>query len=168
LRYTGAVSPSPCSIATIRLGVVTLMVAAASSVWELLAMQSPGTFLYIATLSGPIAALRGLTTVIGLLLLGAGWLMPWASPEREPRRLVTSMYAGTLLGVGAQLYATLHGMYGVQASDLRPDALPLFVIKHAGLALVLGALLELGRRVLVRPAPRHESDADGSAKFPPT
>jgi hypothetical protein len=151
LRYTRAVL---CSTATIRLGVVTLMVAAASGVWELLAMQSPGTWLYIATLSGPITALRELTTVLGLLLLVAGWLMPWASPEREPRLLVVLMYAGTLLAAGAQLYAALHGMYGVQASDLRPDALPLFVIKYGGLGLVLGALLELGRRVLVRVAPR--------------
>lgn len=116
-------------------------------------MQSPGTWLYIATLFGPIAALRELTTVIGLLLLAAGLLLPWASPEREPRLLVGLMYVGTALGVGAQLYAALHGMYGVQASDLRPDALPLFVIKHGGVGLVLGALLELGRRVLVRPAP---------------
>jgi hypothetical protein len=153
MRYTRAVSPSPCRTATIRLGVITLMVAAASSVWELLAMQSPGTWLYIATLFGPIAALRELTTVIGLLLLAAGLLLPWASPEREPKLLVGLMHVGTILGVGAQLYATLHGMYGVQASDLRPDALPLFVIKYGGLGLVLGALLEVGRRLLVRPAP---------------
>lgn len=154
LRYTRcAVSPSPCSTATIRLGIVALMAAAASSVWELLALQSPGTFLYIGTLFGPIAALRELTTVIGLLLLGAGWLMPWASPKREPKLLVANLYAGTLISIGAQVYAALHGMYGVQASDLRPDALPLFVIKHGALALVIGALLELGRRVLVRRPP---------------
>ncbi len=143
--------------ATVRLGVVVLMVAACSGVWELLAAQSPGTPLYIDTLAGPIAALRELATVFGLLLLGAGLLMPWASQGREPRRLVAALYAGTALALGAQLYAATQGMYGVQLSDLRPDALPLFVAKQTGLLLLVGGLLELGRRVLLRPPPGEEA-----------
>jgi uncharacterized membrane protein (DUF441 family) len=156
-----------CARATIRLGVVALMVAAASSVWELLAAQSPGTPLYIDTLAGPIAALRQLGTVIGVLLLCAGMLMPWASGRREPKRLVAMLYAGSALGLGAQLYAALHGMYGVQAGDLRADALPLFVVKHAGLGLLLCALLELGRRVLVRPPPGSLDSGGSQGPTPP-
>jgi hypothetical protein len=144
---------SPCSRATVRLGVVVLMVAAVASAWELLAMQSPGTPFYIGMLPGPIATLRELSMVTGLLLMASGALMPWAYPEHEPRLLVALMHVGSVLALGAQLYAALHGMYGVQASDLRPDALPLFVVKYAGVAALLVAWLELGRRVLMRPAP---------------
>jgi hypothetical protein len=129
------------------------MLAAATSVWQLLAAQAPGTPLYIATLEGPVAALRTLATSLGLVLLGAAWLMPWAFPEAEPKRWVVVLHVGTLLGLGGELYGAVRGMFGMQLMDLRPDALPLFIVKHLGLGMVFGALLELGRRVLVRPPP---------------
>jgi hypothetical protein len=154
---------SASSRATLRLGVLALMAAAASSVWELLAVQSPGTPLYIATLPGPIATLRDLSLVIGLLLIAAGLLMPHATRAREPTTLVALMYVGTVLGLSAQLYAALHGMHGTQLFDLRPDALPLFVVKHGGVCLLIGALIELGRRVLVLP-----KGPTGQSKPPPT
>ena len=49
---------------------------------------------------------------------------------------------GVALALSAQLYGALHGMNGVQLVDLRPDALPLFVVKQGGLVLSC-ALLEL-------------------------
>ena len=138
----------------LRLGVATLMVAGAASVWELLALQAPGTPLYIGMLPGPVGALRELSGGLGVLLVLAGLAMPWTGRRRaEPRRLVAVLYAGTLLALTAQTYGAAHGMHGVQLGDLRRDALPLFVIKHAALALVLGALIELGRRVLLARGP---------------
>jgi predicted benzoate:H+ symporter BenE len=147
--------------ATLRLGVVALMIAAAASVWELLALQAPGTTLYIAMLPGPITTLRELATALGVLLVLAGMTMPWACRGRpEPRRLVIALYAGTLLALGAQTYGATQGMTGIQLGDLRADALPLFVVKHGGLGVVFGALCVLGRRVLVQPAPLPDRQLD--------
>jgi hypothetical protein len=140
-------------IAAIRLGVVALMAGALAGLWELLALQAPGTLLYIGMLSGPITALRELAMLLGLLLVAAGLLLPWASQGREPRVLLAMLYAGALLALVAQTYGAAQGMNGVQLGDLRPDALPLFIAKQGGLLLFAIALLELGRRVLVRPAP---------------
>jgi hypothetical protein len=88
-----------------------------------------------------------------LLLLGAGPLMPWAATSGEPRGLVLALHLGTVLGLGAQLYCAFTGMYGVQLFDLRPDAKLAFVLKHGGLGVVLLGMLELARRVLLRPPP---------------
>jgi hypothetical protein len=129
------------------------MAAALSGAWELWALQSPGTPLYIGMLSGPIASLRELTTAFGTLLILAGLLMPRAGFASEPKLLVAALHLGALLAVGAQLYAALHGMYGDQASDLRPDAFPVFAVKNLGFALLIGPLLELGRRVLIGRGP---------------
>ncbi len=148
---------TPSSRATIRLGVVALMLGALAGLWELLALQAPGTLLYIGMLSGPIGALRELALLLGLLLIAAGLLLPWASQGREPGVLVGLLYLGTALGLSAQVYGAAHGMNGVQLGDLRPDALPLFIAKQGGLLLFAVAMLELGRRVLVKPAP----DPDG-------
>jgi len=143
-----------CGTATVRLGVVALMIAALASVWELVALQASGSPLYIGMLPGPVTSLRELSTVIGLLLCGAGITMPWASGGRgEPRVLVRMLQVGTVLVLGAQAYGATQGMNGVQLGDLRPDAMPLFVLKQGGLALLLAALLELGRRLLVQPPP---------------
>jgi hypothetical protein len=143
-----------CGKATVRLGVAALMIAALASAWELVALQAPGSPLYIGMLPGPVTSLRELSTGIGLVLACAGLIMPWASSGRgEPRVLVALLYAGTSLALGAQVYGAFQGMSGVQLGDLRPDAMPLFVLKQGGLALLLGALFELGRRVLVQPPP---------------
>ena len=133
------------------------MVGAFAGLWELLALQAPGTLLYIGMLAGPIGALRELSLLLGLLLVAAGFVLPWASHGREPRLLVALLYLGATLALSAQIYGAANGMNGVQLGDLRPDALPLFIVKQGGLVLFVGALLELGRRVLVRPAPDPES-----------
>jgi hypothetical protein len=145
-------SVGECGKATVRLGVASLMIAALVSVWELLALQAPGSPLYIGMLPGPITSLRELSTVIGLVLVAAGLISPWTSGGRGgSRALVAMLFAGTLLALGAQAYGALQGMNGVQLADMRPDALPLFVLKQGGLALLMAALLELGRRVLIEP-----------------
>jgi hypothetical protein len=143
----------PSARAVIRLGVCVLFVAAVAGVWELLALQAPGSPLYLAALPGPVSALRELAMNLGLLLLAAGLLAPWAATRGEPKGLVLALHAGALLGLGAQLYCALTGMYGVQLYDLRPDAKAAFALKYGGLLLFGLSLLELGRRVLVRPPP---------------
>lgn len=148
---------TPSSRATIRLGVAALMLGALAGLWELLALQAPGTLLYIGMLAGPVGALRELALLLGLLLVAAGLLLPWASREGEPRLLVALLYLGAVLALSAQIYGAAHGMNGVQVGDLRPDALPLFIVKQGGLVLFALAMLELGRRVLVRPAPDPDS-----------
>ena len=156
MRYTRGpmMDLDRCRTATLRLGVVTLMFAGCAGIWELLALQSPGTPFYIGVLPGPVSALRELATAVGLLLVAAAVLMPSAARGRIPvPTLVALLYAGTLLSLGAQLYGAAHGMYGVQISDLRADALPLFAVKHGGLALLGTGLFELGRRVLLAKSP---------------
>jgi hypothetical protein len=142
--------------ALIRLGVVALFTAACAAVWELLALQAPGTPLYLGVLPGPIEALRELATTLGLLLVGAGLTQSWAR-GRADALLLMMLCAGTLLALGAQVYGASHGMYGVQANDLRPDAMPLFIVKHSGLLLFVLALLEHGRRLLFRAPPEPTS-----------
>jgi hypothetical protein len=138
--------------ASLRLGACTLLLACAAAAWELIALQSPGTPLYVGVLPGPIGALRELATTIGLLLVAAALVMPRAARGRLPlRALIALLYLGTALGLGAQVYGALHGMYVVQAVDLRADAFPLFVIKYGGLSLLAFGLLELGRRVCFGP-----------------
>jgi hypothetical protein len=143
-------SLSKSAVAVIRLGIVTLMAAAAASAWELLALQAPGSPVHIGMLPGPIAALRELCIVLGLLQLGTGLLLPWANLPREPRISIALLHVGTLLAVAAQLYGAALGMSGVQLLDLRPDALPLFIARQGGLGLCVVALLGLGRAMLQR------------------
>jgi hypothetical protein len=57
-------------------------------------------------------------------------------------------------------------MHAVQAMDLRPDALPVFVAKYAGFALFLLAFFELGRRVLARANQRQKPQR--APENPPT
>ena len=137
----------------LRAAVVALLCGALSAVWELFARQAPGSPFYLGILPGPVILLRELCVTLGLLLLGAGLLLRWAFGGPPPRWIVVALCGGSALAIGAQLYGALSGMYGVQVRDLRPDALPMFITKHAGLLAVIVALVEVGRRVLTRPAP---------------
>jgi hypothetical protein len=134
--------------ATLRLGVAVLLVAVLAGSWELIAMQSPGTPLYIGMLPGPIAALRELALSAALLLLGAASLMASLRLEPEPKLLIAQLHAGCVLALGSQLYAALQGMHGVQLFDLRADAVPLFAAKYSGIALFVVAYFTLARRLL--------------------
>jgi hypothetical protein len=157
MRYTAnAMTPIGPHKPLIGLGVALLCAAVLAGVWETLALQSPGTSLYIGMLPGPIAALRELCTTLGLSValaaLGLGW-----SGRVAPRLLLCLLYVGSLAAVGAQLFGATRGMPGVQIVDFRPGVRPLFVTKYLGLLAAILALFEVGRRVLFAaggPRPR--------------
>lgn len=133
---------------TLRLGVAVLLVAVLAGGWELIAMQSPGTPLYIGMLPGPIATLRELALSAALLLCGAAALMASLRLDPEPKLLVVLLHVGCVLALGAQLYAALQGMHGVQLFDLRSDAAPLFAAKYSGISLFVVGYLMLARRLV--------------------
>jgi hypothetical protein len=60
--------------------------------------------------------------------------------------------AGVALACAAQTYGAAHGMHGVQMSDLRSDARAVFFLRHGGLLLFAMGWIDLGLRVLRRPA----------------
>jgi hypothetical protein len=139
---------------TIKLGVLTLGSALLAGAWEVLAQQVPGSPLYIGVLPGPIGALRELSLMLGVLTLAAGALIPRAY-EGSPRRarLASTLIAvGVSLAIAAQTYGASNGMHGVQASDLRADARTVFFVRHGGLLLFALAWIDIGVRVLRRPA----------------
>jgi hypothetical protein len=135
------------------MAVGVLLVAALVGAWEVLARQAPGSVLYLGVMPEPIAALRELATVLGLLLFVAGLLMRWAFAGPPSRWVAVGLYGGTLLALVAQAYGAARGMFGIQLQDLRADALPLFVAKHIGLLAFASAFFGLARRVLTRPPP---------------
>jgi hypothetical protein len=137
----------------VRMAVGVLLLAALAGGWEVLARQAPGSVLYLGVMPEPIAALRELATMLGLLLFVAGLLMRWAFAGLPPRWVAIGLYGGTLLAVLAQAYGAARGMYGIQLQDLRADALPLFVAKHLGLLAFAIAFFDLARRVITRPPP---------------
>jgi hypothetical protein len=129
------------------LGIGLLIASLAAGAWEVLALQSPGTPLYIGMLPGPIGGLRGLALGLGLIVLISTLLLA-CSDQSPPRWTLVLIFVGSLASVGAQLYGALHGMPGVQMVDFRPDVRPLFVTKYAGLGLVSAGFLGVGRRLL--------------------
>lgn len=139
---------SAATRAIVRLALWSLGIAALSGAWELLARQSPGTPLYLGQLPGPIMALRQTAMHLGVLLLGAGWLVQAALPQARQPGLLGVLHVGAALTLGAGFYAASTGLQGVQLLDPRPDAPPLFVVKYLGWALLAAGLLELGRRAL--------------------
>ncbi len=132
---------------------VLLVLAVLFGVWELFARQVPGSIFHVNTLPGPLSSLRNTATTLALVLLAAAWLLPWAYASQEPRLMVVLAYMGAALSLGAGLYGVLNGMYGIQITDPRPDATPLFVLKSAGSALLAACLLDLCWRILSRPPP---------------
>ena len=140
----------------VRASVALLLFAALAAAFELIAWQAPGSPLYLGVLPGPLGVLRELSTTLGLLLLGVELLAPRAyagGPRADLSRSVALMLStGAWLAVLAQAYGALHGMYGLQLKDLRSDALPMFVLKHAGLLAFICAYAVLGLRVLRAPA----------------
>lgn len=150
---------TPAMRAMLRLAFAVFVLALLAGVWELAARQAPGSWLYLAMLPGPISSLRETATVVGLVLLGATWLVPAASSAgREPRALVRGMVVGAVLGLCACVYAAALGMHGVQFGALPPAALPVFLFKHAGLGLLSACLFELGRRAVFGKSPHDPRD----------
>jgi hypothetical protein len=118
---------------------------------ELIALQAPGSPLYLGVLPGPLGMLRALALWLGLLLLGAD---PLAARAGAPPVLARVLVGTAALAVLAQAYGAAHGMFGLQVKDLRADALPLFLIKHAALLAFGAGYAALGARALrALPAP---------------
>jgi hypothetical protein len=136
----------------VRLGCSLLLFAALAGVWEILASQAPGTFLYIGMLPGPIELLREALLSWGFSLVLAGLLLADAELAARWHR---ALHLGAALLLGSGLYAGATGMHGVQISDLRPDATWLFGLKNAGRALLLAGLVAIARKAVLRfRAPR--------------
>jgi len=130
--------------AVMRLGACVLIAAGLAGAWEWLAVQAPGTPLYIGVLPAPIERLRAEAFDFGVLFLITGLLLG----ERElPRRLVLALAFGALFMLGSALYAAATGMPGVQLWDLRPDASWVFAGKLLGRSLCIASLAEIGWRV---------------------
>lgn len=137
----------------LRLAFAILLLAFLAAGWELAARQAPGSAFFLGILPGPVAALRGLAMVAGLALLALAPLAGAAEERGELRVLLFFMHAGAAVGLGGSIYAAAAGMHAVQLGDPRPEALPVFLAKHGGLALFFGSLLEVGRRAIF---PRRE------------
>jgi hypothetical protein len=168
--HTLAMTTNVAGRALLRLGVCSLLVAGAAGAWELSALQSPGTPLYIGVLPGPIAALRELATTLGLLLVVvAAWVPRVTEGGRSLRVLVAALSLGTVLALSAQTYGSAHGMYVLQAIDLRSDELPVFVLKYCGLLVFAAAAAELARRVCFARSPTTDRSGTGTnEEIPPT
>jgi hypothetical protein len=168
--HTLAMTTNVADRTLLRLGVCSLLVAGAAGAWELSALQSPGTPLYIGVLPGPIAALRELATTLGLLLVVVATWFPRATDARGSQRmLVAALSLGTVLAIGAQTYGAVHGMYVLQAIDLRADELPVFVLKYSGLLVFAAAAAELARRVCFARSPTTDrSGTRANEEIPPT
>jgi hypothetical protein len=143
----------PSARAFVRLGVVLLLVAAAAGIWEMLAMQAPGSPWHAGVLPGPIATLRTTATTIALVLFAFAWLMPWAAARGEPRVLVIAIHAGAAILIASLAYGATTGMYGVQIDDLRAGSRWLFRVRALGTLILLGCLLDFARRLLLRAPP---------------
>jgi ammonia channel protein AmtB len=131
----------------LRLAVIVLCAAAGAGVWEVLASQAPGSPLSIGMLPGPIEMLRDTALTLGLLLLGASWLVRESGATCG---VVIGLHVAVAVTLLAAVYGAVSGMHGVQARDLRPDATPLFIVKYVGRLGVLVSLLAIARRALAR------------------
>ena len=135
----------------LRAGLSLLAAAALAGAIELLALQAPGSPLYLGVLPGPLGVLRVLALALGLLLLASDVLSARAA-QPLPKALTRLLSSSAALAVLAQAYGAAQGMYGLQVKDLRADALPLFLLKHAALlAFTVGYGL-LGARALRGPS----------------
>lgn len=143
------------AIRLVRFGILLIAFAALCGGWELVAQQVPGSPLYIGVLPAPIGALRELAFMLGLLVFAAAGLLRWALGDegRAPRIAVALLYTGASLALLAQTYGAMHGMHGVQMSDLRPDARAVFYARHFGLLLFALGFLPIGLGVLRRQPP---------------
>lgn len=139
--------------ATLRLSFGAFACAAAGAVWHVLAMQAPGSELYLGMLPGPIENLRDASFTLGVLGFLAAQALPHAYPTRTPPGLVALLHLGALCVLAAGLYGAITGLHGEQFRDLRPDARSLFIAKHAGWSITAVALTWLARRTL-SPAPQ--------------
>lgn len=135
----------------LRAALCLLGAAALAGAVELLALQAPGSPLYLGVLPGPLALVRELSMTLGLLLLG-GELLAARAGSPLPSSLRRVLIGSAAVAVLAQAYGAALGMYGLQVKDLRADALPLFLVKHGALLAFVVGYARLGLRAL-RPPP---------------
>ena len=135
----------------LRAALCLLGAAALAGAVELLALQAPGSPLYLGVLPGPLGLVRELSMTLGLLLLG-GELLAARAGSPLPSSLRWLLSGSAAVAVLAQAYGAALGMYGLQVKDLRADALPLFLVKHGALLVFVLGYARLGLRAL-RPPP---------------
>jgi hypothetical protein len=131
--------------AVLRLGCGVLAVAGLAGAWETLASQAPGSPFYIGMLPGPIELLRDAAFQFGVLFVIAGLLL---AERRLSTRWVWVLGSGSLFTLSAGAYAAATGMHGIQAHDLRPDAIYVFVVKYVGRLMCCAGLVAIARRAL--------------------
>jgi len=141
---------TPASRALMRCAFGLLVVAAAASVWSLLANQAPGSPLYLGMLAGPIESVRDSAAVLGLVFIAVASLLPGLAQGRVAMVLVAVACIGATLDLGAGIYAAIHGLHAIQFKDPRSDIAPLVTLKYTGQALLGLCLVEVTRRVWTR------------------
>lgn len=114
-------------------------------------MQVPSAEYRVGVLPGPIGQLREMAVVLGLTSIAAAWLVPFIAPSREPWALCIAVHVGAVVTLGAMAYGATTGMYGVQMLDPRPDSQALFYVRWGGQAILGACLLDVARRVMLRP-----------------
>jgi hypothetical protein len=145
----------PSARAIVCLAIVLLLVTALAAIWELFALQAPGSPFSIGMLPGPIASFRNTALTFALALLSVAWLIPWAYQNKEPRLIVALTYIGVIMALGSGFYGALSGMSGVQIIDPRPDAWMVLSVKLVGQLLLVIGLVDFARRMVFR-FPRSE------------
>ncbi|MEM9195142.1 MAG: hypothetical protein AAGF12_38575 [Myxococcota bacterium] len=146
----GASAPRRAVVVLVRFGAVLLLLGALSAIWEILASQAPSSPYHVGVLPGPVEQLRITATFLGFGSLAAAWLLPWIAPRRDPWTLIGVYATGVVVTLAVMTYAANTGMYGIQIADPRPDSRVLFWLRASGQTLILGALIEFVRRLLVR------------------
>ncbi len=142
--------------ATLRLSLAVYALTALAGAWEVVASQAPGSMFYVGVLPGPAQSLRESAFMLATVLFVASQLMPVAYREAAPRWLVIALHVSALCVLASGIYGACTGLHGEQLGDIRHDALPLFVLKHAGyagLTVLLGIVALRALRAFARPPP---------------
>jgi hypothetical protein len=137
---------SPPARLLLRLGLALWVVAILASAWELLALQPPDSPLHVGVLAGPIAQLSTFAFAHG----AAAWLLAlgWTRLVEDGRWLAWSFTCGSLLHVGALVYAAARGLLAVQLLDPRADARFAVYMRVLGQLVTTCTLLALCWRAL--------------------
>lgn len=138
---------SPPARTLLRFAFGLLVLAAASSVWAVLANQAPGSPVYLGVLPGPIENVRDSATVLALVFLAVSWWLPTIVIGRAATLLVACACLGATLDLSASVFAAAHGLHAIQFKDHRPDVAPLVMLKTVGQLLLGVCLLDVTRRV---------------------
>lgn len=145
----GRVQISAAARAMVRLGLVLLFVAGASSIWWFLASQIPSSAFRADVLPGPVAQLRDAAGFLALLSFAFAWLMPAAEKRSDAKRLAWCLHVGIAVLLCALAYGATTGMLGIQIDDPRTDSRWLLIVRVLGEAILAGSILEFARRIWI-------------------